>query len=114
MNQYAEKVIGSGDLRVYTGSLHYAFKEPLIKIRTIFVSKKMHHIFLAKRYTIFVCRDTSGLRRKRALLNSRKKITSWEKNPHLMAAPLIMAKPGEVHCRPALHTNICCIPVLAN
>lgn len=57
MNQYAEKVIGSGDLHVYTGSFHYAFKEPLIKIHTIFVSKEMHHIFLAKRYTIFVCKE---------------------------------------------------------
>ena len=57
MNQYAEKVIGSGNLRVYTGSFYYAFKEPLKKIRTIFVSKEMHHIFLAKRYTIFVHKE---------------------------------------------------------
>lgn len=57
MNQYAEKVIGSGDLHVYIGSLYYAVKEPLIKIHTIFVSKEMHHIFLAKRYIIFIRKE---------------------------------------------------------
>jgi len=58
MNQYAEKVIGSGDLCVYTGSFYYAFKEPLIKIQTIFLGKEIHHIFLTKRYTIFVHKET--------------------------------------------------------
>lgn len=57
MSQYAEKVIVSGDLCVYTGSFHYAFKEPLIKICTIFVSKEMHHIFLAKGYTTIVLKE---------------------------------------------------------
>lgn len=57
MSQYAEKVIDSGDLHVYTGSFYYTFKEPLIKIHTIFVSKEMHHIFLAKGYTTFVRKE---------------------------------------------------------
>lgn len=83
MSQYAEKVIGSGDLCVYTGSFHYAFKEPLIKIcqqrdASYFPGKGIYHNCPQ--------RDASGLRRKRALLNSRKKIiTSWGKSlktPH--------------------------------
>lgn len=49
MNQYAEKVMGSGDLCVYTGSFYYLCKEPVVNIHTILVSIEMHHIFLAKR-----------------------------------------------------------------
>lgn len=57
MNQYAGKVMGRGDLCVYTGSFYCVFKEPLIKIRTVFVSIEMHHIFLAQRETIFVRKE---------------------------------------------------------
>lgn len=52
------KVIGSGHLCVYTGSFCYAFKESLIKSHAIIASKEMCHIFLAKRYIVFVGKET--------------------------------------------------------
>lgn len=60
---------------MYTGSFYYAFKEPLIKSHTIFVGREMHHIFLAKKYTLFVQKRYIRFE-KRALLNSGKKIVT--------------------------------------
>lgn len=99
--QVYRKVIGSGDLCVYTGSFYYAFKESLIRSHAIIASKEMCHIFLAEIYRICWQRDIPHLRRRRALPSSQKQIiASWGNKMHLMAVALFVTKPGE--CSAAL------------
>lgn len=58
------KVIGSGDLCVYTGSFCYAFKESLIRSHAIIASKEMCHIFLANISYLLAKKHTTSEKKK--------------------------------------------------
>lgn len=59
---------------MYTGPFYYAFKEPLTKSHTIFISREMHHIFLAKKYNLFVQKTYIRFEKKESIAQQ------WEKD----------------------------------
>lgn len=61
---------------MHIGSFYYAFKEPLIKSHTAFVSREMHHIFLTKKYTLFVQKRYSRFEKKDSIAQQWEKIVT--------------------------------------